>query len=446
MHSRLTTLPDRPALAILALTAACLIAFGATVPLPRADDQLIGSDGVRYYVYLPSLLIDGDLDFTDEYRYFYRSHPRTAAYLVADRTVTGLPANRFGIGPAILWSPFFIAAHLLAALLSALGYGAGTDGYGAFYQVPVLAGSILYGGLGAWLCFRTASHKASQKAALAATLLVVLAGNLIYYLTVEPSMSHPLSMFASAAFFYVWLAPRQHRRWRDRAWLGGFAGLMALIRPQDGLLLVLPITGEALRAFKIGRGAWSRWLASSLPMVAAAVLVFLPQIVVWHLLNGGFLRSGYSEEFPQLFHWPLPLLDVLFSAQRGLLTWHPIFLFGLAGLWLLARRRDDDRPIATLALSGFVIQWLLVSSWHEWTQGDAFGGRMFIVCSPIFVFGLATLLDAAAHRWRWRRVFAGGLLLVALNFLLLVQYRTELIFLARPITFMDLAFGRFGLP
>ena len=59
-------------MAIAAVTLACLLAFLLTIPLPRADGQLVGSDGVYYYVYLPSLLLDGDLDFSDEYAYFFR--------------------------------------------------------------------------------------------------------------------------------------------------------------------------------------------------------------------------------------------------------------------------------------------------------------------------------------------------------------------------------------
>lgn len=439
---------DRPAPAILALTAACLVAFGATVPLPRVDGQLVGSDGIKYYVYLPSLLIDGDLDFTDEYRHFYRSHPETADHLVAERTATGLPANRFGIGPALLWSPFFIAAHLLASLLQALGVTLSTDGTSAFYQVPVLAGSILYGGLGAWLCFLVARRLASRSAALAATLLTVLAGNLIYYLTVEPSMSHPLSMFASSAFFYFWVISRDRRHGRDDVRLGGLAGLMALIRPQDGLILLLPIVDRALFA-RTDRQAWSAWLKSSLTMAATAILAFVPQLLVWRLLNGNLLLSGYAQEFDHLFHWPVSrLLPVLFSAHRGLLTWHPVFLLGLAGLWLLATREREPgvRRLAALGFAGFTMQWLVVSSWHQWDQGDAFGGRMFIVCTPIFALGTAALLDVAARRWPWRRIVVGGMLLVALNLLLLVNYRTEIIFLERQISYTDLVFGRFDLP
>ncbi len=429
----------------MALTAACLAAFAATVPLPRIDDQLVGSDGLRYYAYLPSLLIDGDLDFTDEYAHLYGDYPKTVAYLTADRTPTGLPANRLGVGPALLWSPFFAAAHLLAVLLQALGCNLATDGYGAFYQAPVVAGSILYGGLGIWLCFRTARRLATPGAALAATLLTVLAGNLIYYLTVEPSMSHPLSMFASSAFFCTWLTARQHPRRTTWLWVGALGGLLALIRPQDGLLLALPIAEQALAAWRAGsRKIRTQRLLAGLSMTAVAILVFIPQLMVWKLLNGGFLSSGYSQEFDVMFHWPFAqLFAVLFSARRGLFTWHPVFLIALIGLFWVARR---DRRLAVLGFAGFAIQWLVISSWHQWSQGDAFGGRMFIVCSPIFALGLAASVDAAAQRWPWRRLLACGALLVALNLLLLVHYRVELLFLERPITFVDLALGRFHTP
>ncbi len=426
----------------MVLTAACLAAFAATVPLPRLDGQLVGSDGLRYYVYLPSLLIDGDLDFTDEYAHLYVDYPKTVAYLTADRTPTGLPANRFGVGSALLWSPFFAAAHLLAVLLRTLGFDLATDGYGALYQAPVLAGSILYGGLGVWLCFRAARSLATPNAALAATLLTVLAGNPIYYLTVEPSMSHPLSMFASSAFFCAWLTARQHPRPKSWLWVGGLGGLLALIRPQDGLLLVLPIAEQILAAWRDGsRQVRAQRFLVVLSMTAVSILVFLPQLMVWKLLNGGFMSSGYSQEFDVMFHWPFArLFAVLFSAQRGLFAWHPVFLIALAGLFWVARR---DRRLAVLGFAGFAIQWLVVASWRDWTQGDAFGGRMFIVCSPIFVLGLAALLDTARQRWPWRRILYGGALLVALNFLLVIQYRVELLILERPITFLDLTLGRF---
>ena len=38
---------DRPRLMLSLFVLACLLAFWATIPLPRADNQLVGSDGVN---------------------------------------------------------------------------------------------------------------------------------------------------------------------------------------------------------------------------------------------------------------------------------------------------------------------------------------------------------------------------------------------------------------
>ena len=175
-------------------------------------------------------------------------------------------------------------------------------------------------------------------------------------------------------------------------------------------------------------------------MAGTSIATFAPQLAVWKVLNGGFFNSGYGHDLGALFHWSSPhLFAVLFSAQRGLFIWHPVFLLGLLGLILVFKQR---RSLALLALLGFAIQWYLVSSWHNWVQGDAFGGRMFIVCSPIFVIGLAPLVERLARRWPWRVILAGGLVLVLLNLLLVVQYRLELFPLDRPLTFTDLTIGR----
>ena len=57
----------KPAVLLGALSAACLVVFLATIPLPRIDGQLIGGDGAGYYAYLPSVILDRDLDFANQY-------------------------------------------------------------------------------------------------------------------------------------------------------------------------------------------------------------------------------------------------------------------------------------------------------------------------------------------------------------------------------------------
>ena len=118
--------------------------------------------------------------------------------------------------------------------------------------------------------------------------------------------------------------------------------------------------------------------------------------------------------------------------------WHPVFLLALLGLF--AGRRH--RWLGVLCFTGFAIQWYIVSSWHGWAQGDAFGGRMFIVCTPFFVLGLAWLADRVRRRVGWKAIYGVGILLLVWNFLLFVEYRFDLVEAGRPPTWEDVTVRR----
>jgi hypothetical protein len=143
-----------------------LLFFLALLRVPRVDGQLIGSDGAYYYVYVRSLVIDHDLNFANEYAYY-----RLSA-ITNGPTPTGLAPNKYAIGPALLWMPFFLAAHLIALVGRALGFGIVADGYGYLYQAAISIGSIVYGTLGFWLAYLCARRLSSQVATLTAVVLL----------------------------------------------------------------------------------------------------------------------------------------------------------------------------------------------------------------------------------------------------------------------------------
>ncbi len=196
--------PLRPRLAIGVLTGLCLAAFLVSIPLPRADGELLGGDGFGYYVYLPSVVLDHDLDFSNQ----AAALTSRGGIPLSRRTPSGLPANVWPAGPALLWLPFFLLAHGLAIVLNAMGAGIRLDGCGYWHQSFVIAGNIAYGGMGLAFAFDAARRVVAPAGALWAALLLTCAGNLVYYLTGEPSMSHPVSLFAVAAFYACWMKTR----------------------------------------------------------------------------------------------------------------------------------------------------------------------------------------------------------------------------------------------
>src|SRR2546429_9966547 len=105
---RLRAFMARPSfIATAVLAVAMTVAFGV-----GKDDWGRGvreptADAAYYYAYLPSIVLDGDLDFANQYRV-------TQNWYRLGATPIGRPANVFGIGPAVFALPAFVVGHGLA--------------------------------------------------------------------------------------------------------------------------------------------------------------------------------------------------------------------------------------------------------------------------------------------------------------------------------------------
>jgi hypothetical protein len=442
--------PLKPAVVLGALSAACLVVFLATIPLPHVDGQLIGGDGVGYYAYLPSVILDRDLDFANQ----YASLLPPGHHLLTARTPTGLPFNYWPIGPALLWLPFFLLAHGLALVLTAADVTIRLDGCGYWHQAFVIAGNITYGGVALWLAFDVARRVARQVSAMWAVVLVACAGNLGYYMTAEASLAHAASAFTVSLFFAVWLRTRGRGGFAHAAMLGALVGLVAVVRTQDVVLVIVPLAAELAGSFAATRrrGAVKAVVMTSrcaLTMAVAALLVYSPQCFLSATLYGTWWRPPqFYVGWPgfEVFAWWSPrFLRVLFSPESGLLTWHPIFALALLGAVPLWRR---DRTLAAALVVGVLAQAYVLGSWYDSAQGRAFGGRSFVSCLPLFAAGLAALVDPTRHalaaRPRVRRALLAGtaLVLVAANLLLAIEFRFDLASTGRRPTWHDLGARR----
>ena len=440
----------KPAVVLGAVSAACLVVFLATIPLPRVDGQLVGGDGIGYYAYLPSLLLDHDLDFANQYAALLPP----GLHLHTARTPTGLLFNYWPIGPALLWLPFFLLAHGLALVLNAAGVSIRLDGCGYWHQAFVIAGNIAYGGAALWLAFDVARRVARQASAMWAVVLVACAGNLTYYMTAEASLAHAAAAFVVSLFFAVWLRTRGRRGLAHAAMLGALAGLIAVVRTQDAVLVLVPLAAELAGSFtaalRRGRAkAVATTCRDAATMAVAAVAVYWPQFLVSATLYGTWWRPpqlyiGWTRLEP-LAWWSPHFWHVLFAAESGLFVWHPVFALALLGAVPLWRR---DRTLAAALVIGVLAQTYVLGCWYDWAQGRAFGGRSFVSCLPLFAAGLAALIDAMrralAARPRVRRALLAGtaFVLVGANLLLAIEFRFDLASTGRRPTWHDLGARR----
>ena len=407
----------------------CAAIFTATIPLPRVDNHMVGSDGVRYYAITRSLVLDRDFDFTNDYSLLGEK---------ALPTVTGLPANAQGIGTALLWIPFFLVAHVLSLLLNLVGLRVPLNGVSYVYEASVCLGTIVYATLGFLMTYRITVRilGSATPQTLWSILAMWWATPAIYYIIAEPSMSHGVTVFTMAAFLALWFPPSPTRTATRWSMLGLAAGLAALVRWQDGLVILVPLAELGWWCLR-GRVSPARALAYLGLFLSVMVVVFLPQLFMWKTVYGSFLTIPQGGGF---FSWASPhVLAALFSMRHGLITWHPIFLLGLLGLIPLWK---VDRRVALLILFVFAGELYVNSAASHWWADDAFGGRRFVSLIPLLTVPTALLLA------RMKKQVAAAVLaaLVLWNGLGLAQYRLGFVSMSQALTIREMTLGRLEVP
>lgn len=414
--------------------------------LPLSTPRIYATDEVQYYAYLRSVYFDGDLDFTNEYTYFAEqglAHDDPAIYnaLLLERNDdpprnadTGLLRNVAPIGSAVMWAPGFILADGMIRLGNAWGGSIPADGFSQPYIQAVCFMSALYTFLGLLLCYRLARRYSGVFAATLATATVWLASPLLFYSLIAMPLSHAPAFFLVSLFLTVWLwdgertllARRAARPWWQWALLGAIGGLMTITREQLGLLLLMPAV-EGLVAYGVllrERGQWRRiaqLFTGHVVFLVGLALLLAPQVLTYQILNGRPLpsttvsgkvgaASGLSPHF----------FDTLFHPAHGAFLWSPVLLAGLVGLVWLARH---DRLLAVLLLLGFLAQTYVNGAFGTtWHLSGAFGFRRLIECTPIFILGLAALLEWLRPRVGWLPLVLVAGFLVYWNIGLLVQW------------------------
>ena len=379
--------------------------------------RIAESDAIEYFSYLHSIFFDGDLDFTNEYTTFYLEDPEgrqgfKETFLDLE-TATGLKLNFGPIGTAVLWTPFYLTAHLGVVIAETFGADVTADGLGLPYRWAVSLGSMFYGALGLLLSYRLARNYASVEACFFAVMALWWATPVAYYMYVAPGMSHAASLFAVALFFTLWHWAARGGVGRWAIW-GASAGLMALVREQDGLFAVAALVAALSPGLETDTAGRIKRLVA---FGAAAALVFAPQLVVYLILNG---RPGPSPYVQRKMLWYSPhFFQVLFSLQHGLFLWSPVLLLFLVGGGLFFRR---DRETALILALGFVFQAYISGAVDSWTQAGAFGSRRFLNATIIFAIWGGWLYAALEPKLRRIGIAVVTTVLILWNVSLMIQF------------------------
>jgi hypothetical protein len=235
----------------------------------------------------------------------------------------------------------------------------------------------------------------SDAAATLSVLACWLGTPVLYYMTLAPGFAHANSLFAVSLLVWLWLRARARgdaASARDWVLVGAAGGLCGLIREQDVLFLAIPGLWIAYEA--VSARAWRRALGRAALMAASALLVLVPQLLVYRGLTGRFGPSPLVTR--KVSYWSPHFLEVLFDPAHGLYAWTPLLLLATLGLALALLQRRD--VVTALLAIGVLLQVWINGALESWTQAGAFGSRRFVAATPLFAWGLAALVEAARPR------------------------------------------------
>jgi hypothetical protein len=426
--------------------------------LPLSNPWIRG-DGVGYYAFARAPLIEHSFDFTHDYQ---RANPSFRGARIDEegrphpffRTVTGHLDNHFTVGPAILWSPFLIAAHLGVLAAESLGSNVPADGFSAPYRIAMALGTAFYGWLALMIAFRIARRYVAERWAFLATIAVWWGTSLPVYMYFNPSWSHAHSAFVVSLFLWYWLRTRGARSSSEWLVLGLIAALMLNVYYANVTLLAVLLVealedyGGLLRPKDPAAKApetltFSRLLAGHALFFVALLFGLLPTFLTRQIVYGSPVATGYIPIRNWLWTSPA-LLGVLFSPNHGLLSWTPVVLFCLVGLVLFARRE----PVGIPFLAGAVAFYLFIACYPDWAGISSFGNRFFVSLTPLFIVGLAAGLETVALALAGFRAALPAMALLLGIFLMwnlgvMFQWGTHLIPARGPINFAEMSRNQF---
>ncbi len=334
---------------------------------------IMGSDMQGYYQYLVHFFIRDWSDF--------------------DRMLWAIPFAEgkslcvYTSGVAILWSPFFLIAHFISIF-----FGLDSSGYTNIYFGFMLVGGIFYTYVGLVFIYKLLREFYEHKISLLTAALFFLATNVFFYsVLLGAGMAHVYSFSMIAIYLYYTHQFFKENTLKNLIFLGVPFALAVLIRPTNlisGLYLFLYGVGS-IATLKERIVFWIKNYWAIIGLFVIGVIVFIPQMAYWHYVTGKFLYYSYqSSGFP---YWMTPKFGiVLFGKYNGWLTYTPIVLFALAGLFILLFRKQMNSLAVLLILC---ISIYVNASWCEPTFSAAVGQRAMIDYLPFLAISLAFVIQ-----------------------------------------------------
>lgn len=354
-----------------------------------------GGDCWGYYAYLPATFIYHDLDDlqnTINKRAEY--NPNSINGKIENRLIISEAHAhnkntiiKYTNGVAILTLPFFLVAHYFCKITHLFP----ADGYSSPYNFAISLATLIYSLIGLWF-LRKILIKYFSDTITAVTLLSIGIGtNLYYFSTLNLGMSHPFLFTLYAILIYATDNFYETKKLKHTFLIGFSLGMITLIRPTEIIVVLIPILYNifSIEDLKNRIHFYLRNYKTALLITFICVLVNLPQLLYWKLLTSKWIYYSYTDEGFNFLHPHIK--NGLFGFRNGWLSYTPILIFSIIGLFFFAKYYKKFALIIFIFLP---IHIYIIYSWHCWFYINGFGSRPMVETYPLLAISFAALLTA----------------------------------------------------
>ena len=381
-----------------------------------------GADGWSYFGNLESLVLDGDLDLTNNRRQFPKAYV-AQPYMWCEET--GRWVTHEPVGPAVIDAPFYMLGRLATRFwcpsvsISRLPYSV-LDSRTIALVLCVSLAHNLYAIGAMLLVFLTLTELGARPVTAAGTALLTFFGGPLHYYACN-GMSHAPGVLAIAGVLYLagrvvrCQEMRAHPRW-ELFGLGALIGLASIMRYVSGLLaapiglcvfLFSFVDERRKRQTSIERSWWQWFGAAFTDQVVIALgcwSVAWITVAYWCAQFGHFFHSPVVGKHAFVVTlWPPPFAKTLLSPRHGFLAFCPVFVLALAGsgqLLVSYRREARERVrLAIISLASFAVIALVYDAYDEWAADGTYSSRFLTECVVFMSLGLWYFMEHA----RWLR-------------------------------------------
>lgn len=369
------------------LIAISCVAINFSINKFERPQEVVKDDVVNYYEYLPLLFIYDDIRIEKK----YEINGYNGQMIWAEQTSDGKNVIKMTMGLAILYSPFFFMAHVLAPV-----FNFPSDGYSLPYTIMLLLSSIIYLTIGLNFLKKILRHFQFSENIIAITILLIgLGTNLLCYASQSAPMPHVYLFCLVAIFFFYTIQWHQSPSINSSMALGFICGLITLTRPSDIVVVFLFLFYGISNFADISSRViiYKKNFTLLLLIIGLSFLIWVPQFIYWKITTGHFLYYSYNDE--RFFFTHPRIIEGLLSFRKGWLIYTPMMLFALAGLFFLRGELKKQQKNFALFL---LINFFVTFSWWCWWYGGSFGQRSMIDCYAILAIPFAATVNFVSAR------------------------------------------------